>query len=245
MSITQEQLASMPVQNGFRQRGEDMTRLETFTDAAFAFAVTLLVVGGGDSIPSNFDEMIIAMKQVPAFAASFANIMLFWYAHHVWSRRFGLENTQSILLSFLLVFVVLVYVYPLKAIYSGALEFFTGGYLESYFTMDSVDDLRTMFVIFGAGYASLSVIIVLLNRHALAHSEALMLSELERFDTETDRGWWTISVIVPLISVVLAVVLPANLLYLPGVFYAIFGALGPWYGKRRARLRAGLADCPS
>jgi uncharacterized membrane protein len=79
----------MRVVDGFRQRGEEMTRLETFTDAAFAFAVTLLVVGGGDAIPTNFDELILAMKQVPAFAASFANIMLFWYAHHVWSRRPG------------------------------------------------------------------------------------------------------------------------------------------------------------
>ena len=59
MSYSPEQLASMPVRDGFRQRGEDMTRLETFTDAAFAFAVTLLVVGGGDSIPSDFDEMIV------------------------------------------------------------------------------------------------------------------------------------------------------------------------------------------
>ena len=93
-----------------------MTRLETFTDAAFAFAVTLLVVGGGDSVPANFTEMVLALKQVPAFAASFANIMLFWYAHHVWSRRFGLDDTASIFLSLVLIFVVLIYVYPLKAI---------------------------------------------------------------------------------------------------------------------------------
>ena len=240
MMYTPEQLENMPVRKGFRQRGEEMTRLETFTDAAFAFAVTLLVVGGGDSIPSNFGEMTAAMKQVPAFAASFANIMLFWHAHHVWSRRFGLENTRSILLSLLLVFVVLVYVYPLKAIYSGALDFFTGGYLESYFAMGSVDDLRTLFLIFGAGYASLSAVIVLLNSHALAESELLMLSDLERFDTETDRGWWTISAIVPLVSIALALLLPASLLFLPGVFYGVFGILGPWYGRRRYRLRQKL-----
>ena len=105
-TFTSEQLAGMPTKDGFRQRGMEMTRLETFTDAAFAFAVTLLVVGGGDSIPMNFDEMVNALKQVPAFAASFANIMWFWHAHHVWSRRFGLEDTKSIVLSLVLVFVV-------------------------------------------------------------------------------------------------------------------------------------------
>jgi len=241
MNYSPEQLAKLPVRDGFRQRGENMTRLETFTDAAFAFAVTLLVVGGGDSIPLNFDEMATAMKQVPAFAASFANIMLFWHAHHVWSRRFGLEQGGSIFLSLLLVFVVLIYVYPLKAIYSGALEFFSGGYLESYFSLSDVADLRTLFVIFGAGYASLSAIIVLLNRHALAKGDALLLNELERFDTETDKGWWMISTVVPVISMVLALVMPENLLFLPGVFYGVFGILGPWYSKRRYRARAMLA----
>ena len=245
MTYTAEQLANVPLRNGFRQRGEDMTRLETFTDAAFAFAVTLLVVGGGDSIPSNFDEMILAMKQVPAFAASFANIMLFWHAHHVWSRRFGLENSGSIFLSLLLVFVVLVYVYPLKAIYSGALEFFSGGYLESYFALTSVTDLRTLFVIFGAGYASLSVVIVLLNRHALAHSDKLSLNELECFDTKTDIGWWVISTIVPIVSIGLALLLPERLLFLPGVFYGVFGVLGPWYGRRRYRARSVIAAAGS
>ncbi len=92
-------LADLPKKNGFRQRGSEMTRLETFTDAAFAFAVTMLVVGGGDAIPTSFEEMILALKQVPAFAASFSNIMLFWYAHHRWSRRYGLEDAVSVTLS--------------------------------------------------------------------------------------------------------------------------------------------------
>ncbi len=32
---------------GFRLRGGENTRIEAFTDAAFAFAVTLLMIGGG------------------------------------------------------------------------------------------------------------------------------------------------------------------------------------------------------
>ena len=49
---TNEALASLPDKNGIRQRGMDMTRLETFTDAAFAFAVTLLVISV-DDVPGN------------------------------------------------------------------------------------------------------------------------------------------------------------------------------------------------
>lgn len=223
----------------------EMTRLETFTDAAFAFAVTLLVVGGGDSIPLNFEEMIRAINQVPAFAASFANIMLFWYAHHIWSRRFGLEDSRSVFLSLLLIFVVLIYIYPLKAIYSGAIHFFSGGYFESYFDLSSYDDLRIMFVIFGIGFASLSGVIVLLNNHAIAKAKDLALSEVEIFDTHTERMHWLMNMIVPVFSIVLAISLPDRLVVVAGIIYATFAILLPWYSIRRMRLRKLQADAPT
>jgi len=230
-------LEDLPVKNGFRQRGMEMTRLETFADAAFAFAVTLLVVGGGDSVPTSFDQMIQALKQVPAFAASFANIMLFWYAHHVWSRRFGLEDTASVLLSLLLIFLILIYVYPLKAIYSGAIDFFTGGYLESYFHMKTAQDVRSLFIVFGLGYAVLSGVIVLLNGHALSVKASLSLSEAEIFDTQSEMGSWVIFAAVAMISVLLAALVPDGLIFLAGVFYGVLGIVMPVYAARRTRRR--------
>ncbi|MBT8078501.1 MAG: DUF1211 domain-containing protein [Gammaproteobacteria bacterium] len=233
-------LDKLPRRNGFRQRGMDMTRLEAFTDAAFAFAVTLLVIGGGDSVPSNYEEMVTAMKQVPAFAASFANIMWFWYAHHIWSRRFGLDDTKSAVLSLVLIFVVLVYVYPLKAVYSGAIDWFSRGYFDSYFPIRSVADLRDLFSIFGSGYAALSLLIVLLNRHALGMSRSLMLDEIEKFDTRTEMQFWLISTVVASISLVLAILLPDELITLAGLFYCVFGIAYPWHGVRRDRQRDAL-----
>ncbi|MGI9272442.1 MAG: TMEM175 family protein [Woeseiaceae bacterium] len=227
----------MHVVDGFKQRGEGMTRLETFTDAAFAFAVTMLVVGGGDAIPVNFAEMMVAMKQVPAFAASFANIMLFWYAHHVWSRRFGLDDWASALLSFILVFVVLIYVYPLKAIFSGALDFFSGGYLASYFVIDSIADLRTMFIIFSSAFAALSAVVVLLNRHALAQKAELALSALEEYETVSTIQHWIINMAVAVLSIVLAMTLPGPWTIVAGMIYGIFGVILPWHSIRRLRRR--------
>ena len=92
--------------DGFKNRGAEMTRLESFVDAAFAFAVTLLVIGGGDNIPANYAEFLVAMQQVPAFALCFASLAFFWYAHHMWSRRFGLDDPMSTFLSLMLIFVV-------------------------------------------------------------------------------------------------------------------------------------------
>ena len=96
---------------GFRLRGEQVTRLEAFVDAAFAFAVTLLVISL-DAIPDNIPALVEAMKGIPAFAASFAQIALFWYAHATWSKRYGLDDRAGVLLSLLLVFLVLVFCTP-------------------------------------------------------------------------------------------------------------------------------------
>ena len=226
--------------DGFLIRGAEMTRLETFVDAAFAFAVTLLVVGGGDNIPGSYTEFVQAMQQVPAFAACFANIAFFWYAHYAWSRRYGLEDMRSTVLSLILIFIVLVYVYPLKAIYSGAFSFFSGGALESAFTLTSVDDLRAMFVIFGVAYSSLSLMIVLLNWHALSLAESINLSAGEKFDTVTTIHIWLSSVFIPIISILIAVLAPAQLVVVAGMFYGIFGLVIPLIVIRRDRKRQRL-----
>ena len=237
---TEEELVKLRTVNGFRQRGEDMTRLETFTDAAFAFAVTLLVVGGGDSVPVNFDEMTRALMQVPAFAASFANILWFWYAHHVWSRRFGLDDLGAILLSLGLVLVVLIYIYPLKAIYSGAIEFFSNGFFQSYFHIGSLHDLRILFVVFGTAYFALSGMITLLYRHAIRKVQQLALNELELFESRQSAWFWLINACIGLFSVLLALSLPPNFIVIAGIWYCSLGIIVPWFEARKEKLRQNL-----
>lgn len=236
-AFSEKTLATVPVKNGFRQRGVEMTRLETFTDAAFAFAVTLLVVGGGDSVPQNFDELSTALTQIPAFAASFANIMWFWFSHHVWSRRFGLEDAGAIFLSLLLVLVVLVYIYPLKALYSGAIDFLSGGYFESYFAISSLADLRELFVVFGTAYLALSTMIALLYLHALHKRAVLNLNAIEIFDSISDAMFWAYQAIIGLISVLLAIFLPGSLIAFAGIWYVVIGVVAHLHAWHRDRLR--------
>ena len=50
------ELSQLPVEQGFRLRGQQVTRLETFVDAAFAFSLTLLVIFFND-LPDTVAEL--------------------------------------------------------------------------------------------------------------------------------------------------------------------------------------------
>lgn len=148
-------------------------------DAAFAFAVTLLVISF-DAIPDSVPALVEALKGIPAFAASFATLLMFWWAHASWSRHYGLDDGRSVLLSLLLVFLVLVYVYPLRLIFSSFLEFVTGGWLPSDLTVRNAAELRVLFLAYGVVWTTLGCVVVALHRHAWRLRDALELSREER-----------------------------------------------------------------
>src|SRR3954468_23889306 len=111
-SALPENLDALPRLRGFRLRGLEMTRLETFIDAAFAFAVTTMVIAT-ERIPDNIAALLDAFRNVPAFVASVAVLGIFWRGHWKWSRRYGLEDGISILISWGLLVTILIYIYPL------------------------------------------------------------------------------------------------------------------------------------
>jgi transmembrane protein TMEM174 (potassium channel) len=114
-------LDALPRLRGFRLRGMEMTRLETFIDATFAFAISMLVIAA-QQIPDNIQALLAAFKNVPTFVCSIAVLGIYWRGHWLWSRRFGLEDGVSILISWMMIVTMLIFIYPLKAIF-GAMWF--------------------------------------------------------------------------------------------------------------------------
>src|SRR5207247_4033179 len=96
------ELDNLPRLGGFRLRGTEMTRLETFIDAAFAFAISMLVIAA-QQIPDNIQALLGAFKNVPTFVCSIAVLGIFWRGHWLWSRRYGLEDGISILISWAMI----------------------------------------------------------------------------------------------------------------------------------------------
>src|SRR5690606_37047587 len=138
-------------EDGFRLRGQQVTRLETFVDAAFAFALTLLVIFF-ETLPTTFDELREALRRLPTFALCFVLLALFWSAHNRWSRRFGLDDNATTVWSLGLVLVMLVYVYPLRMVVSSGLWLATGGFVPTELVISGPGafvDLQWAFIIYG------------------------------------------------------------------------------------------------
>lgn len=243
--------------DGFRERGHQVTRLEAFVDAAFAFAVTLLVISVG-KVPESVPAMLDALKGIPAFAASFALVAMFWHAHNTWSRRFGLDDGMSLFLSLLLVFLVLVYVYPLRMMFGLAFGWATRVLPEAWrihsgYTGMQLADVRHMYIVYAVAWSTLGLVIVMLYRHAWKLRVALGLTVDEQVATRVEVVRWSIVPALGVLSIVLAMLLPfashPALAGIPGMVYALMGFTGAimQVAKRRewARMQhAGIAMTP-
>ena len=100
----------------FRWRGNEVSRVEGFTDAVFAFAVTLLVVALEG--PHTFEGLLDVLRGFPAFVLCFVLLMMFWNAHFRFHRRYGLEDTFSRIMTMAILVLVLFFVYPLKFLFT-------------------------------------------------------------------------------------------------------------------------------
>jgi uncharacterized membrane protein len=215
----------------FRWRGIEVTRLEGFTDAVFAFAVTLLVVSL--EVPKTFPELMHAMRGFLAFGVCFAMLTNVWYQHYRFFRRYGLENPYCVFLNCALLFFVLFYVYPLKFLF--AAMFNNDGF--------SPQQARTVFTIFSAGWAAVFMVFALLYRHAWQIQHEMALSPLERMRTRHSLIDQCAMVIIGLVSVLIAWTVPAAWIGLAGyIYFAVglyFTLAGMVFGKQERELRLG------
>jgi len=225
----------MPSSGRVIARQRQTTRLETFVDAAFAFALTMLVISV-DAIPQSFEELSEALKGVPAFAASFAIIVMFWHGHYRWSRRHGFEDGTSVVLSLLLVFLVLVFLYPLRLMMSGALNAMSGGWLPAELEITQLSHLRTFFVLYGLAFALMSAVLIALNAHVLRLQLAPPLSRVDRVTARIEIEAWSITAAMGAISAALAMILPPRLVGLAVWLYVGLAVIMPLMGRRWRRM---------
>jgi uncharacterized membrane protein len=204
-------------------------RLDNFTDAAFAFGLSLLVIGRG-ALPTTDRELLSAMADLPAFAIGFGILGMFWHGHVRWRTYRGEGGLLSVALSFALVFLVLVYVQPLQAM-SVSFSTFLGGRGTTF-----RGDLATMFAIYGAGFSAMSAIMAALLWDAERQPEA---GDVVRAAARGEKIIWLILVATGLVSTLLSLH-PSTAPLGPFVYPTLPVTVGlfvwryPWEGQGQA-----------
>lgn len=189
-------------------------RLDAFVDAAFAFAVTLLVIGGG-AVPASSGELEQALRNAPAFAIGFAFLAMFWHGHVRW-RGYGTRaGGLPVLISLVLVFLVLVYVYPLRLMAISMVEFVS----RDIRTIRTIGEVSDLFALYGIGFMAMAGAMAGL----FATSLKAPLSQEARAGVRGEIGIWLILAASGLVSAVLSRVAPQ---YAPWVYSLLPVAIG-------------------
>lgn len=205
-------------------RPDDMARrLDSFVDAAFAFAVTLVIVS--TAAPSGLDELANVLGRAPSIIASFALIVMFWLGYRSVSRLTPHRDALTTALCLAIVLLVTLYVFPLRLMFETAFHLASGGLLPGRNLARSPADFRFLYAAYGIGYLALSGLFCALYGLALKRSGSTRLEGDPRLEARIWMVCWTIMIAVATVSILLALLGPAmTVAWAPGVAYMLIPA---------------------
>lgn len=166
----------MPHAIPFRNRAHEVSRIEAFSDVIFGFAISLLVVSL--EAPKTYGQMMEMLRGFLPFAICFWIFIDIWFEHHHFYKRYGLQDSTTMALNTLLLFVILFYVYPLKYMFT----LFTQGILGHPGDVPPGGE-RFLYLIYGIGVTSVFWLLAAMYGHAWRCRAELQLNPVEEIDT--------------------------------------------------------------
>ena len=121
------------------------------------------------------------------------------------SRRYGLEDSYTVLLNVVLLFVVLFYVYPLKFVFTMLMGQLTGTQMHAGL---SEHEASVLMRIYGAGFAAVFLLVSLMYAHAYKLRRELDLNPVEGLETRVSMQENAILAMAGLISFAIASEIP-------------------------------------
>jgi uncharacterized membrane protein len=222
------------------ERRHDITRLEGFSDAVFAFALTLLVVSLEG--PKSFDDLKNTVLGFLPFALTFAMICWIWFLHQQFFRRYGLQDAWTITLNCFLLFVVLFYVYPLKFLTNSLLGPRLG--LAEAGGRIGPDHGDVVLLLYSSGVVLVFGAVGALYVHAWRLRAALQLTPEEMVELKSSLRSNGISAALGAVSILITIVAKAlnqgGLIMVAGFIYILMGPLLAWNGSQTAKAMAAL-----
>lgn len=193
--------------SGFIWRGHDVSRIESFSDAVFAFSITILIVAL--EVPQTFAELKNVLFGFIGFAFSFALICYIWYCHYRYFRRYGLHSGIIFFYNSVLLFFVLFYIFLLK---------FLSGYLQNIFSggnglvtdssggkivIMNMQEGQDLMVIYSVGFMAIFFVLVLMHVYAYKKRNDLNMTQTEVLLTVATIIEHSIMVLTGFISIVI------------------------------------------
>ncbi|MEO6521150.1 MAG: TMEM175 family protein [Mucilaginibacter sp.] len=218
-----------------RWRCHEPLRLETFSDAVFAFALTLIVMS--IEVPKSFTELTELMKGTLSFGMCFILLFTIWSSQNIFFRRYGLNDRYTTVLNGILLFISLIYIYPLKFLSTLLLQ---DSYIEHGELIKRMTPAQApaLLIIYGAGYVAIYLLFFLMYKNAERHATELEFTAKELFETQTTTYVNLMSMIIGCISILLAIILPASISGIAGFIYFLIGpTYGFWYAYRGKKSR--------
>jgi uncharacterized membrane protein len=222
MQSLQEHIAK----DGFRLRGTSISRIDAFSDVVFGFAITLLVVSL--EVPHTFDELHHSLQGFIPFGVCFVFLILLWYSHFKFFRRYGLHDVGTIAINAVLLFVILFYVYPLKFLFTVLAASWIGGDKNAFGT---AGQMRELMVLYALGFTAVYFLFTALHWNAWRQRIELRLNPTELFLTRSSMIEYTAMGSIGLLSCLLALTLPARFGGIAGLIYFLLWPIGDVHGR--------------
>lgn len=219
----------------FQWRGRDVSRIENLSDIVFALVLALAAT---QSIPTTFDELADLWRDALSLAACFALIIFLWRTHHVFFRRYDLQDSVVSTLNAVLLFLLLAYIYPLKFMTDFVINLYTG-YYTAELPPDAVLEyaqVKWLYLIYGGFFAAVFGLFALLYAHALRHADDIELDPIERIYTRYEVEFALGVVMLSMLIILAAFALPTSYAAFVGMAYALMGVVA-WIAGTRATSR--------
>lgn len=190
-------------------------RLESVSDAVFAFAATLMVVNiGANANITSFSE---ELPNFISFAVSFFAMMAIWKVHYNYFRRTNYIDNWIIAYNMVLLFMVLFYIFPIRSL---LLTGFGGKGI-------SVDNFSEIFQLYSFGFMLIFLCISLMYRRAFKKE----ITDKKNLKLLFYQRHFFIFVGVGFISVLFAKFQIGLRYGVPGIIYSILGLLCYFHSK--------------
>lgn len=218
------------MENQFKIRSDSPSRLENFSDAVFAFSITLLMISL--EVPQTFTQILELTDELIAFAITIIPLFIIWQQHRQFFRRYGLDDSVVLKWNTILLFIVLIFIFPLKFLSLFLVRFYSSvlfGTPTVFGTMINGDQVPMLMIYYGLGALGLVFVFSRFYKHTLNKKDELELNTYELKHTEYYKRLFTHLCYVPIISIVFVIVIMffnvTIASVVSGVLYALTGVV--------------------